>query len=107
MAARDGPIPTRTSLDAALCRGQLRYLRECAPQRRADVLVDNTDPDRPRLVRIPRIAKAGRLSLHAWKPKLTPIVGLMEQEDAEAAGGDAKPRLPMASRYTAAQAETR
>jgi uridine kinase len=54
MAARDG-----TDSDLAhpsmrrYLEGQRRYLRECTPQRRADVLIDNTDPARPRLLRTP------------------------------------------------------
>jgi uridine kinase len=56
MAARDGTEadPAHPSMRRYV-DGQRRYLRECAPQRRADVLVDNSDPAHPRLLRTPRI----------------------------------------------------
>ncbi|MDT5328560.1 MAG: uridine kinase [Mycobacterium sp.] len=56
MAARDGtdPDPAHPSMRRYV-DGQRRYLRECTPQRRAGVLVDNADPARPRLIRTPRI----------------------------------------------------
>jgi uridine kinase len=56
MAARDGtePDPAHPSMRRYV-EGQRRYLRECTPQRRADVLVDNADPTRPLLLRTPRI----------------------------------------------------
>lgn len=52
MAGRDGSSPDPD--DPGLRRyvlGQRRYLREVRPRERADVLIDNTDVTRPRLLR--------------------------------------------------------
>lgn len=59
MAVRDGtdPDPAHPSMRRYV-EGQRRYLRECTPQRRADVLIDNADPARPRLLRTPQVRKS-------------------------------------------------
>jgi uridine kinase len=86
MAARDGtePDPAHPSMRRYV-DGQRRYLRECTPQDRADILIDNADPAHPRLLRTPRI-RAGEF--HPLATDTPGLAGLVEQEDAQAAGGD-------------------
>lgn len=57
MAARDGSPadPAHPSLQRYLAAQHL-YADACAPGRRADVVVDNTDPARPHLVRAGRVS---------------------------------------------------
>lgn len=52
MARRDGtsPDPNAPSM-ARYIDGQRLYLSKCQPSRRADVVIDNTDPESPYLVR--------------------------------------------------------
>jgi len=54
MAVRDGcpPDPLHPA-NARYREGQLLYLAACDPRRRADVVVDNADPARPRVLRAP------------------------------------------------------
>jgi uridine kinase len=59
MAARDGTEadPAHPAMRRYVA-GQARYLRECIPQDRADVLIDNADPARPQLLRTPQIRES-------------------------------------------------
>lgn len=54
MAVRDGcPSDPLHPANARYREGQRLYLAACAPAERADVVVDNADPDRPRVLRVP------------------------------------------------------
>jgi uridine kinase len=56
MAVRDGgPSDLHDPANRRYLEAERRYLRECTPRERADVVVDVTDVTRPRLVRPSRI----------------------------------------------------